>query len=125
MKLTDIQFAYVATPYSRYIKGIHGAYLDACRLCAKLDRAGVVYYCPVAETHGVAMHGGIDPLDARFWLRRDLLRARFCDAMLIGELHGWDESHGVAEEALHFRGMLKPVINIDPDTLEIRKVWMP
>lgn len=125
MRLNQIKLGYLATPYSRYPRGTHGAYIDACKVAAKLDVAGVPYYCPVAETHGVAVHGGLDPLDHEFWLTRDLIRANFCDVLIIAEMDGWQESSGIAVEAAHFKSTRKPILNINPETLEITKTWIP
>jgi hypothetical protein len=125
MKLSEIIMAYLSTPYSKYPRGVHGAYLDACKVAARLERAGVDYYCPIAETHGVAFHGGLDPKDSSYWLRRDLKRARWCDVLLMAEMEGWQNSSGMAEERSHFMAASKPVLNINPETLEIVKEWLP
>ena len=125
MKLTDLKYAYLSTPYRKHPKGIFGAYIEACKVAAKLDLAGINFYAPVVDTHGIAVHGGINAKDHSFWLQRDFKRAEYCDAMLIAEMDGWQESFGIAEEAKFFRSKRRPIINIDPHSLAITTVWRP
>ena len=54
-------FWYLATPYVKFPGGLAAAFVAACEQYALLIRAGVPAFCPIAHSHGAAVHGGIDP----------------------------------------------------------------
>jgi len=105
---------YLATPYTLYPKGIEAAYRLACENAAILVRGGVAVFSPIAHTHGVAVHGGIDPKDHQFWLAADAPLMRVCDALIVLKGEGWHESKGVMREIGTFRRMGKQVFWMDP-----------
>ena len=45
--------------------------LQPPRAAAVLIRQGIRVYSPIAHTHPIAIHGGIDPLDHKIWLPAD------------------------------------------------------
>ena len=118
--LRRFDLIYVGTPYTRYPAGIEQAFIDACKLTARLLREGLKVYSPIAHTHPIAIHGGIDPLDLAIWLPFDAAIMEKADAMLIGKLTGWLESTGVRHEINTFDIAGKPIFEVDPSTLEVR-----
>lgn len=111
--------AYVATPYTKYKPGIEQAYIDACKLTARLISAGVNAYSPITHSHGIALHGNIDPLDQRFWNYVDAAILSKCDTLIVAHMDGWDQSSGVAHEIEVFEAAGKPIFDLDPDTLNM------
>src|SRR5436309_1862842 len=58
---------YLATPYSKYPRGLTAAFEDAANLAARLLQVGFRVYSPIAHTHPLAVYGKIDPLDHAIW----------------------------------------------------------
>lgn len=116
-RLRDHRLIYLGTPYTKYMRGIEQAFEDASRLAAVLLLSGVNVYSPIAHTHPIAIHGGLDPLDHDIWLPFDAAMMEACDAMVIGALPGWQDSYGVGFEIATFRRERKPVYLLDPGTL--------
>lgn len=110
---------YLATPYTRYPAGIHAAFADAARLAAALMIAGVKVYSPIAHTHPLAIHGGLDPRDLTIWLPFDEALMAKADALCVAHLDGWDTSTGIAHEVRFFEAAGKPVFDLDPETLAV------
>lgn len=111
---------YTATPYTRYIKGWHGAYIDACKIAARIQvRYGVIIFCPIAHCHGMTIHGELPPVDPKFWedFNRPYIAA--CGGLIVAKLEGWDHSSGIAGEIRDFRAAHKPILYCDPETLEL------
>lgn len=118
--LSKYDLVYLGTPYTKFPGGIEAAFVAACELTARLLRAGVKVYSPIAHTHPVAIHGSIDPLDHKIWLPFDEAIMRKADAMAVAELPTWASSYGIAHEIGVFVGAGKPVIHIDPVTLVVK-----
>jgi nucleoside 2-deoxyribosyltransferase len=120
MKLEHLKkydLIYVGTPYTKYPAGIHAAFVDACRLTARLLREGLKVYSPIAHTHPIAIHGEIDPLDLAVWLPFDAAIMDKSDAMIVGMLPDWERSTGVKHEIQAFVAAGKPVYFMSPDDL--------
>jgi hypothetical protein len=117
--LSEYPLIYLATPYSRYAWGIGAAYVDACKLASALIKHGVSVYSPIAHTHGIAIFGGLEPLNVQMWLKFDESMMRACDALVVGQLLGWAESYGVSQEIAYFDRTKKPVFFLDPSSLHI------
>lgn len=64
-------FWYLASTYSVHPNGLQKAFLDACEFTAILIKAGVPVFSPIAHSHPVAIHGGIDPYSHDIWLPAD------------------------------------------------------
>jgi len=110
---------YLATPYSRYAYGPEIAFRHACEIVAKLIIAGVRVYSPIVNTHSVAIHGDMDPLDHSMWLDYDKMMMELSSALVIAKMEGWDKSFGIAEESKVFKSSGKPIYYLTPATLEI------
>ena len=109
--------AYLATPYTRYPRGIWHAFIDASTLAARLMAAGVRVYSPIAHTHPLAIFSGLDPLDLKLWLPFDEAMMTAAHVLIVGKLDGWDTSRGVAHEIKFFERHGKPIFDLDPVSL--------
>lgn len=108
--LTKYRLCYLATPYSKYPRGIHHAFVDASEYAAGLLKKGVRVYSPIAHTHPLAIYGNVDPFDHSIWIPFDETMMELADACLVAEMSGWKESKGVAHEIAFFERAQKPVI---------------
>jgi len=89
---------YLATAYSSCPRGIDWAFEEACRIAAWMLRRGVNVYSPIAHTHPIAKHGGIDPLDHSIWLPFDEPLMRAANGLIVAMMDGWKESEGIRHE---------------------------
>jgi hypothetical protein len=112
---------YVATPYSKYPGGIEAAFLDACKLTAKLIQMGISCFSSIAHTHPIAVHGGLDPYDYSIWIPADLPMMQACETLIVVHMQGWQESLGIGEEVKFFAGAGKPIFDLNPQTMELRE----
>lgn len=122
MKLSDLKkydLIYVGTPYSKYPAGIEAAFVDACKLTARLLREGLKVYSPIAHTHPIAIHGEIDPYDHAVWLPFDGAMMEKSEAMIVAMMEGWETSYGVRHEIEVFAGAVKPVYFLEPTELSV------
>ena len=108
---------YLATPYSRYPRGIEGAYQMACRQAAVLLKAGIAAYSPIAHTHSIARYGNIDPFDHSIWMPFDTPFMKVCDALIVVKAEGWDDSIGVEMEIDAFEEAGKPIHYMELNTV--------
>ena len=109
-----MSFHYLATPYSKYEGGIEAAFVAAAEQAALLVRAGVPVYSPIAHTHPVAIHGGIDPYDHTIWLEADRTFMEAACGLIICTLPGWRDSYGIEQERIYFESAGKPIVLMTP-----------
>jgi hypothetical protein len=109
---------YLATPYTRYPAGIEAAFIAASRAAADLVRLGIGVFSPIAHTHPVGVHGGIDPLDLDLWLKVDAPLMNAAHGLIVFKLDSWEESRGVAHEVDVFGRAGKPIEYLSPLQLE-------
>lgn len=102
-------FAYIATPYTRYCKGLEEAWKAACCVTAEFIRRGVPVYSPIAHTHPVAIYGGIDPVDHALWMKADQAVMEAASDLYVIQMPGWNESKGVEMEIAEFKRTQKPI----------------
>ena len=117
-----MSYHYLASPYSKYRDGIEEAYREVCRQVAVLLRAGIPVLSPIAATHGVAIHGGIDPLAHDIWLPADRPLMEAACGLIVCKLNGWDRSFGVAHEIEVFRKASKPIVYMEPGVVPVELV---
>lgn len=120
MNLSDLKrydLIYVGTPYTKYLGGIEPAFVDACKLTARLLQSGLKVYSPIAHTHPIAIHGNINPLDLNVWLPFDASIMAKSDAMIVAMMPGWEVSTGVLHEIRVFVAAGKPVYFLNPADL--------
>lgn len=108
-------FWYVATPYSKYEGGLEAAFIMASQVTARLVKAGVPVFCPIAHTHPVAVHGGLDPLDHGIWLPADRPFMDMACGLIMVRAPGWEQSYGMRVEREAFDAAGKPVVWMDPE----------
>jgi nucleoside 2-deoxyribosyltransferase len=90
-------------------------YQASCRAAAKLFRAGIVVFNPLANTVPAIELGGLS-LEHEEFLEIDLQILRRCDEVLVLGLDGWEQSRGVVREMLAAMAQRKPVTLIrEPD----------
>ncbi len=109
--------AYMASPYTRYSRGIGAAFVDAAKLAARLIQAGVNVYSPIVHSHPIAECGDIDPRDQKFWHDFNQTMLAKCDVLIVAHMDGWEDSSGVAHEIAFFAAEGKPIFDLDPMTL--------
>jgi len=105
---------YLGSPYSKYPGGIVAAHNAVCRDAALLIRAGVPVYSPIAHTHPIAIHGGIDPFDHEIWLPADKPLMDAAVGLIVLMLPGWESSRGLTYEIEEFQGKEKPIVYMRP-----------
>jgi len=110
---------YLGTPYGKYPAGLEQAFIDACKLCGALMLGGLVVYSPIAHTHPIALHAGIDPVDHRIWLPFDRVRMDKADAMLVAMMRSWETSIGIQHEINVFMEAGKPVYFLDVEEMKL------
>lgn len=115
-------FWYLATPYSKYPAGIEEAFRLACRATADLIRAGIRVYSPIAHTHPVAIHGGIDPYDHKIWLPADEPFMAAAGGLIVLKAESWEQSYGIGEEIKAFARVGKPIIYMEPGIVPVEMV---
>lgn len=116
----DPRPAYLLTPYTRYARGWTGAYIDACRLAARIHRKyKLVCFSPISHCHGMTTHGDLPPVDGAFWKRFNQPFVDICCAGIVAKMDGWDNSDGIKDEIADFRAAKKTVLFIEPETLEL------
>ena len=112
-------FWYLATPYSRYPRGMSSAAFDAASIAGRLMLRGVQVYCPIAHGHAIAGACSALPLDHEFWMAACRPFMEASHGLIVATMDGWHESRGVIEETDWFEEQGKPSHLIDPLTLEI------
>lgn len=125
MNISDLkhfELIYVGTPYTKYPGGIELAFADACKLTARLIGEGLNVYSPIVHCHAVAIHGGIDPLDHKFWLSVDAAMMHKADAMIVAMMDTWEDSTGIKHEVDAFCLANKPWFYLNPADLSVSLV---
>lgn len=112
---------YLASPYSKYPKGLDAAFEDVARCAGALLDVGIAVFCPIVHGHHVARH--MQPMDCaddhERWMALDRVYLAKCDGLIVAMLDGWEKSKGVQEEIALTRWRKKPVYFLDPETLEL------
>jgi len=103
---------YLATPYSKYPAGMDEAARLAAVAAAWFVKRGIPVFSPVAHSHPVAKHGGIDPLDHTIWLPADEIFMDLASGLVVVQMDTWDTSYGVRVERQTFASQGKPEVLI-------------
>jgi hypothetical protein len=106
-------FWYICSPYAKYRHGKEAAFEDACMWAAKLIKAGVPAFSPIAHSHSIASIAVMDKDSHDLWMPQDLSILRGAQGVLIAPMEGWLESKGVAMEVADAWRQDKPVFLID------------
>ncbi len=107
-------FWYLGSPYSKFAGGLDEAHRLVCVEAARLIKAGLPVYSPIAHTHPVALHGVVDPLDHNIWLPADRPMMDAAFGLIVLKLDGWDESFGLKHEIEVFEAAGKPIAYAPP-----------
>ncbi len=116
-----MSLAYLASPYTHYRTGLDGAHNDACALAAKLIWSGVMVYSPIAHLHPIALIGALDPLAIELWYKHNDLLMERCNTLIVAHMAGWEKSEGIAYEVNRFLAMNKPIYDLNPQTLSMKR----
>ena len=109
--------AYLATPFSRFPRGLDAAHREAVDIAERLHDHGVRVYSPIKYSHIIARDTGVDPIDHNFWLPQCELWFSQCDRLLVATMDGWRDSVGISYEICAFNALGKPIALLDPWTL--------
>lgn len=108
---------YLATPYSDPDPSVRQVrYETACIVAAELMSRGRIVFSPVAHSHGIALHGVLNPLDRPFWLAQDMPHLLDSDVLLIVHMPGWDQSEGIKAEVAAANKHGIEVRHFDPES---------
>jgi hypothetical protein len=109
-----MSYFYLATPYSKYPGGVEAAYRLACEQTALLLAARIPTFSPIAHTHGVAIHGNLDPLDHSIWMDADYPMMDAAMGLIFLKAESWEQSVGMNIELNRFIDAAKPIFNMTP-----------
>lgn len=113
-------FWYLATPYAKWPGGRDDAFAHAAALAGRILKKGIGVFSPIAHSHPLHINAPSLPDDHDFWLDFD---KRFVDVAhggFVADLPGWEESRGVTQEIEWFQKAGKPLMLLDPVTLDCR-----
>jgi hypothetical protein len=123
MRLEDLNFRrgywYLASPYTFYPVGQEQAHADICCVAGKLLRRDIPIFSPIAHSHPIAEYADIEPMAHEFWMRANRHLIEGAAGVIVVKLESWDESGGIEDEIKIFRQAKKPVLYLDPITLDI------
>lgn len=108
---------YLASPYSKYERGLEAAWQVACAAASMLLRQGVSVYSPIAHSHPIAIQGGLDPLDSKLWMRMNQPLMDQATGLIVLQMKGWEESVGVQAEIDAFGRAGKTIMYIPMESL--------
>lgn len=112
---------YLASPYTNYCQGREAAYIEVCKVAAKLLKDGMFVFSPVAHSHPIATLGNLDPVDHNFWLALDVAILDECDGLLVLQMPGWKESQGISAEIEHAKKTHKFISYLSWPMLNVRE----
>lgn len=107
-------FWYLATPYSKHPGGIEEAFRAASREAALYVRAGIPVVSPIAHTHPIAAHGGLDFYDHSIWMPMDEPLMAAAVGLIVVRMPTWEQSKGIQMEIAAFRTAGKPIVFTEP-----------
>lgn len=114
---------YLASPYTKHPKGRQVAFQQVANVTALMLEYGIVAFSPITYSHPLSPY--MSPRDSdeehMFWMDVDRGFMRRCDALVVLQLEGWEDSKGVTEELAFFRWARKPVYFLNHPTLFITK----
>ena len=121
-RLKQYDLVYLGTPYSKFPTGTEAAFQAAASLAGRMLVAGVNVYSPIAHTHPIAIHSGLNPLDHSIWIPFDAAMMDKADALVVAMMDSWEASYGLQIETDEFTQAGKPVYWLDPVTMALTDV---
>lgn len=111
---------YLASNYTRHPRGWTAAYLEICKISARIHRKHkLILFSPIAHCHGMATHGDLPIIDAAFWKKYNAPFIEVCGGCIVAKMDGWQDSEGVRGEIADFKAAGKPIYACDTHTLEL------
>lgn len=111
-------FWYLASPYSKWRKGPDDAAKTIASIAGRLIKQGLHVFCPIAHGHCIALAAGMSlTADYGVWLPLDKSFVDAAAGLIIADMPGWHESHGVGEETKWTVAAGKPVLLLSTKTL--------
>jgi len=106
---------YLASPYTRYSRGHHQAFVDASVVSVDLLRLGVRNLPAISLGHPLQTHGVLswDEATHEFWFNYYKPFMRASCGMIIAKLPGWSKSKGVIREMRYFSEMGKEQVYLE------------
>ena len=117
-RLRDV-YIYIGSPFTHYVDGHDAAWMEVCEVTGRLQDEGLDVFSPIVHGHALVLHGGLRAVDHEHWSRVNEKHMDRADVCLVVKMDGWRESDGISEEVEYFREAGKPVLYIDPDTLQV------
>ena len=111
---SDAPYFYLATVYTKHPDGREAAFREAAEIAGRFLRAGVNVHSPIAHSHPIAVHGGVDAVDHDFWMWADRPAMDSACGLVVCRMPNWQKSRGIAEEIKVFTEAGKPVLYYDP-----------
>jgi len=106
---------YLASPYSDPDPAVRQQRFEAaCRAAAALLAKGQPVFSPIAHSHPIALHGGLDPLDHHIYMPTDQAVLCMCSEVVVLMLPGWDKSQGLLAEIRAAVRRRMPVAYMEP-----------
>lgn len=103
---------YLASPFSHDNKDVVASRVDAaCRMTARLIKAGWKVYSPIAYTYSLCAFDVL-PESADWWRPLNDHVQRLCDELWVLKLDGWDTSKGIAHEIRLALDAGQPIVTI-------------
>lgn len=94
--MTNKGLIYLACPYSHESADIREfRFVECCKAVAQGLKHGIPIFSPIAHTHPVVVHGGLEPNDIDLFFVLDEAILPFCVELWILQLPGWEESKGI------------------------------
>lgn len=125
MNLSDLRafnLVYLAGPYRKYHTGLGMAYRDIERIAGRLFADHINVFSPIGHGHGMSVYGGIHPNANNMWFDLNVRFMRFCDALVVAKLDGWEQSDGTRDEIKFFESERKPIFYLTPKTYDLSEV---
>lgn len=111
---------YLASPYTHEEAAVREQRFDAvCEYAAKLMRAGLHVFSPIAHGHAIARYNL--PVEFDFWQGYCEKTLGRCDRVVVLQLDGWRESKGVTHEVKLAKRLRLPVEHVKLWQLPVNK----
>lgn len=107
-------FYYLATPYSKYPRGIHAAYRLAQENQTILRMHQIRCFSPIVFCHHEAQVLDLDPHDHSIWLPVCAPIMARAKGLIVVLAESWESSFGMAQEWKDFDARGLPVIRMTP-----------
>jgi hypothetical protein len=112
---------FLSTPYTLYEPSLDKAAEHAAAIVADLLVIGIHTFSPIVHGHPVSTVGQLDHLDLDLWYPFNETMMSRCDVLIVAHLPGWETSKGIAHEIAFFNAMKKPIFDLDPKSLAMRR----